>query len=70
MPPKLTEEQRIASALKKAEYAKAWRIQNKEKFDSYMQDYYLANKKVINDRRKVNAYKQKLREKGDKNEES
>ena len=50
MPPKLTEEERIASNLKKAEYAKNWRIKNAEKFDAYMHDYYIENKKLINDR--------------------
>jgi hypothetical protein len=63
MPPKLTEEERIASNIKKAEYAKNWRIKNAEKFNSYMHDYYIANKKLINDRRNVNAKIQRKREK-------
>lgn len=48
MPPKLTPEQRIESDKKKAEYMKAWRIRNKDKFDTYMHGYYLANKKKNN----------------------
>lgn len=63
MPPKLTEEERIASNLKKAEYAKNWRIKNAEKFNAYMHDYYIKNKKLINDRRNVNAKKQRKRAK-------
>jgi hypothetical protein len=63
MPPKLTEEERIASNIKKAEYAKNWRIKNAEKFNSYMHDYYIANKKLINDRRNVNAKIQRKRAK-------
>jgi hypothetical protein len=63
MPPKLTEEERIASDLRKAEYAKNWRIKNAEKFNSYMHDYYIANKKLINDRRAFNALNQLKREK-------
>jgi hypothetical protein len=63
MPPKLTEEERIASDLRKAEYAKNWRIKNAEKFNSYMHDYYIANKKLINDRRAVNALNQRKRAK-------
>ena len=62
MPPKLTEEERIASNIKKAEYAKNWRIKNAEKFNAYMHDYYIANKKLINDRRNVNAKIQRKRE--------
>ena len=61
MPPKLTEEQRIASELRRAEYAKNWRVKNAEKFKSYMHDYYIANKKLINDRRAVNAINQRKR---------
>jgi CRISPR/Cas system-associated exonuclease Cas4 (RecB family) len=63
MPPKLTEEQRIESDKKKAEYMKAWRIRNKEKFDTYMQGYYLEHKKKINDRRAVNSKLQRRRAK-------
>ena len=63
MPPKMTEEQRIASDLRKAEYARNWRIKNAEKFNSYMHDYYMANKKLINDRRNKNAKNQRKREK-------
>jgi hypothetical protein len=63
MPPKLTEEERIASDLRKAEYARNWRAKNAEKFNSYMHDYYIANKKLINDRRNVNAKIQRKREK-------
>lgn len=63
MPPKLTEEQRIASNLKKAEYARNWRIKNAEKFNTYMHDYYMENKKLINDRRNVNAKNQRKRAK-------
>ena len=63
MPPKLTEEERIASNIKKAEYAKNWRIKNAEKFNAYMHDYYIANKKLINDRRNENAKKQRIRAK-------
>lgn len=63
MPPKLTEEERIASDLKKAEYAKNWRKKNAEKFNAYMHDYYMANKKLINDRRNVNAKNQRTRAK-------
>ena len=63
MPPKLTEEERIASDLRKAEYARNWRTKNAEKFDAYMHDYYIANKKLINDRRNENAKKQRIRAK-------
>jgi hypothetical protein len=63
MPPKLTEEERIVSNLKKAEYARNWRIKNAEKFNAYMHDYYIANKKLINDRRNVNAKNQRKRAK-------
>ena len=63
MPPKMTEEQRIASDLRKAEYARNWRIKNAEKFNSYMHDYYMANKKLINDRRNKNAKYQRKRAK-------
>ena len=63
MPPKLTEEERIASDLRRAEYARNWRTKNAEKFEAYMHDYYIANKKLINDRRNVNSKKQRIREK-------
>jgi hypothetical protein len=63
MPPKLTEEERIASDLRKAEYARNWRAKNAEKFEAYMHDYYIANKKLINDRRNENAKKQRIRAK-------
>lgn len=61
MPPKLTEEERIASDLRRAEYARNWRAKNAEKFEAYMRDYYIANKKLINDRRIVNAKRQQIR---------
>ena len=63
MPPKLTPEQRIESDKKKAEYMKAWRIRNKDKFDTYMHDYYLDHKKKINERRAVNSKLQRRRNK-------
>jgi hypothetical protein len=61
MPPKLTPEERIQSDLKRSAYAKAWRLANKEKFDTYMQGYYLEHKKEVNQKRTINARKQRER---------
>ena len=59
MPPKLTPEQRIESDLKKAEYMKAWKLANRDKFDAYMHGYYLKNKNELNRVRSVNARKRR-----------
>ena len=61
MPPKLTEEQRIQSAIKRAEYQIQWKENNKEKFDEYMRNYYITNKKELNSKRIV--YAKRLRNK-------
>ena len=60
MPPKLTPEQRIESDKRKAEYMVQWKIRNKEKFDTYMRNYYVENKQVMNRARSVNSKKQRL----------
>ena len=67
MPPKLTPEQRIESDKRKAEYMVQWKIRNKEKFDTYMRNYYVENKQVMNRNRTVNSQKQRLLAKEQKN---
>jgi hypothetical protein len=56
-----TAEEKIEAKKRIAITKKAWRENNKERFDKYMNEYYLQNKKVIDERRIINRKLRKNR---------
>ena len=58
----MTDDQKKEAVKRRALQTKEWKIKNSEKFVSYMKEYYLENKKMINDRSHANAKLRKLRQ--------
>jgi hypothetical protein len=58
----MTDDEKKEAIKRRALQTKEWKIKNCEKFKAYMSEYYLENKKIINDRSHANAKLRKLRQ--------